>query len=242
MDEVETAKELRCSGCKTTHPVSAFGVNRSKRRRYQTVCRESIAKHQKTARGKAVHGKAQARQRAKRKSNGMCIGCGKNPSPAWRKCQACRDRLTDSNLGLGATTLKAFLSHVFNGIDPIFNEPIIEGHLDHDHRTGLVRGLLDQYTNRQIGQSRMDDYPSAKAKQFKTNCLLSQMRPAILDYFWQTPCRKIGIEFIVTGKLGLPEHQKNPRIEAVNARSLFMAIERWNAVNPGVHPPVRIAA
>ncbi|GMV51138.1 MAG: hypothetical protein AMXMBFR67_26810 [Nitrospira sp.] len=38
--------ELRCSGCKCNHPISAFGVKRSIKRGYQTLCRVAMAKAQ----------------------------------------------------------------------------------------------------------------------------------------------------------------------------------------------------
>lgn len=55
MEQVQTSTtELWCSGCQCTHPVSAFGVNRSNSRGYQTTCRMAQAKYRHTDKGRAA--------------------------------------------------------------------------------------------------------------------------------------------------------------------------------------------
>lgn len=80
MEQETEVKELWCSGCLCKHPVSAFGVNRSTKRGYQTACRaaqakynwkhyaenrqailERVAAYQRTGKGGAVHAKANAK-------------------------------------------------------------------------------------------------------------------------------------------------------------------------------------
>lgn len=46
----QATTELYCSGCKCTHPVSAFGVNRSRKSGHQSVCRASMAKYNRSER------------------------------------------------------------------------------------------------------------------------------------------------------------------------------------------------
>lgn len=154
-----------CSRCKQTLPTDAFSSNKSTRDGLQAYCRECSAEYyrqRQAAKGRTVRENVPVPRGSKR-----CPRCrevkphdqwerNKSSSDGWASyCRPCRaERNQESRLkrhyGLTVAQRDAMIKEQF-GICPICLEPGPK-HVDHDHDTGKVRGVLCFSCNAALGQ------------------------------------------------------------------------------------------
>lgn len=169
MEVVGEPKAKRCSRCKRDLSPAAFARDRNRRDGLQPQCRECVAEYgaahyrrRREAAGKTVREKVGVPQGHKR-----CPDCGeikshseweRNPtsSDGWssycRVCRAVRNRESyfKRKYGISMTERDAMLAEQF-GICCICLAASAE-HVDHDHETGRVRGVLCFSCNAALGQ------------------------------------------------------------------------------------------
>ena len=141
-----------------------------------------------------------AKLRAKRKANGICTSCGKNPAP----CLSCRERnreyMRKKRAGIPIEKRQHewkskrhyFLKHKFGITEIQYNEMLKNQNnacaickstesgdsrttklaVDHCHETGVVRGLLCSSCNKAIGflKDSIENLKNAIGYLKKDNC------------------------------------------------------------------------
>ncbi|MFE2230232.1 endonuclease VII domain-containing protein [Streptomyces kronopolitis] len=162
-----------CTGCKRRLPLSSFAADKNRRDGLQVRCRECVAEYGATysrrrrkALGKTVRERADVPPGHK-----LCRTCGEiKPHGEWHRnatasdglstrCKACRavqGRASHLKRHYGLTVAErdTMLKEQF-GICPICLEPGPK-HVDHDHDTGKVRGVLCFNCNSALGKLRDD--------------------------------------------------------------------------------------
>ncbi|RII18757.1 Recombination endonuclease VII [Streptomyces sp. YIM 130001] len=162
----------KCSACQQVLPVGAFAKNKSRPDGLQVNCRECAAEYyrrRQEAQGKTVRVKVYVPEGHKR-----CPQCeqtkphsewerNKSSSDGWasycRSCRAERNRVAyfQRKYGLKPEELEALLAEQ-HGVCCICLSAPAE-HVDHDHETGRVRGMLCFSCNAALGQFK--DRPDA---------------------------------------------------------------------------------
>ncbi|MCT2588711.1 endonuclease VII domain-containing protein [Streptomyces sp. N2-109] len=170
MSELEPMK--RCSRCKRTLPYDDFGRNRTMRDGLQGYCRACFSEYyreRQEAKGRSVRVRVAVPRGHKR-----CPACAevkphaqwernKTSSDGWasycRSCRAERNRAAYFRRKYGLTEAERDdLVAGQMGVCPIcLSSPAI--HVDHDHATGKVRGVLCFSCNAALGQFK--DRPEA---------------------------------------------------------------------------------
>lgn len=168
MEETGDSETKRCSRCRVSLPRDAFARNRAMRDGLQAYCRACSAAYyadRQRARGRTVRERVVVPAGDKR-----CPDCGevkpKEARPLNRRsrdglgsyCKMCHTRRSNSTYfmrtyGLTAAELDVLLEQY--PVCPIcrINEP---KHVDHDHVSGSVRGILCFTCNAALGQLRDD--------------------------------------------------------------------------------------
>lgn len=158
----------RCSRCRAWLPRDAFASNRAMRDGLQAYCRACSAAYyadRQRAMGRIVRERVEVPDGHK-----FCPGCREvKPHSQWDRnrtssdgwsayCKACRAvdgrrRYFRKSYGLSETEVTALLEQF--PVCPIcrINEP---KHVDHDHVSGRVRGILCFTCNAALGQLRDD--------------------------------------------------------------------------------------
>ena len=99
-------------------------------------------------------------QYAKRKASGMCVYCGVPARPDSVICQPCQDELVWNKrmrkFGVSREDFAAMLASQEGRCAICLVTIDDSAHVDHDHRTERVRGLLCGPCNRGIGHFRDD--------------------------------------------------------------------------------------
>ncbi|UGY90494.1 endonuclease VII domain-containing protein [Streptomyces gobiensis] len=162
----------KCSRCKRTLRPDAFAENKSMRDGLQAYCRECSAEYyrqRQEARGLTVRERIPVPRGHKR-----CPQCGEvKPHSEWERnrtssdgwasyCRTCRahrnrDHYFRRKYGLSQEELQQLLEEQV-GVCVICLAASAE-HVDHDHRTGKVRGVLCFSCNAALGQFK--DRPDA---------------------------------------------------------------------------------
>lgn len=163
---MESPGELkRCSGCKESKPRAHFAANRSMRDGLQACCRECAAayyRQRRAAQGKRVRPKVDVPEGHKR-----CPRCEAiKPHGEWSRnssssdgfasyCRSCRNaehraRHLKKKYGLTPADRDALVAEQV-GVCAICLSAAAE-HVDHDHNTGRVRGVLCFSCNAALGQ------------------------------------------------------------------------------------------
>lgn len=162
----------KCSRCQQVLPRDAFASNRSMRDGLQAYCRGCSAEHyrqRRRAKGLAVWEKVDVPSGHKH-----CRGCGEvKPHSEWHRnktasdglstrCKACRAALGRAGhlkrqYGITEAERAQMLASQM-GVCPICLSAKPE-HVDHDHETGKVRGVLCFNCNSALGKLR--DRPDA---------------------------------------------------------------------------------
>lgn len=170
MSELHQGK--RCSRCKRTLDRGAFASNKSMRDGLQAYCRECSAEYyrlREEAKGRTVRVKVPVPRGHKR-----CPQCekvklhsewerNKTSSDGWASyCRECRaERNRDSyfrrKYGLTQTELRDLVEQ--QGRVCVICLAAVPEHVDHDHATGAVRGVLCFSCNAALGQFK--DRPDA---------------------------------------------------------------------------------
>ncbi|MER7734998.1 endonuclease VII domain-containing protein [Streptomyces erythrochromogenes] len=158
-----------CRGCGLQHPLSAFAANRSTKDGLQARCRPCVASYgaeyyrrRQAAKGKTVWVRAEVQPGWK-----QCRSCGEvKPHSEWHKnatapdglatcckpCKAARGRAGHLKRSYGMTEAQRDeMVAAQNGVCVICQEGLAE-HVDHDHQTGKVRGVLCFSCNAALGQ------------------------------------------------------------------------------------------
>ncbi|MGF1428744.1 endonuclease VII domain-containing protein [Kitasatospora sp. LaBMicrA B282] len=168
----ELHSEAHCSRCKQILPAADFARNRSRWNGLQAICRACSAFYydqRQLARGKVPKPRVHVPEGHKR-----CAKCEHiKPHAEWDRnrrasdglsayCKACRKidnrrRHFEKNYGMTEADLQAMLD-TQAGRCPICLDRPAE-HVDHDHETGRVRGILCFACNAALGQMR--DRPDA---------------------------------------------------------------------------------
>jgi hypothetical protein len=170
--------EKWCRRCETTRPVTDFAGNRSARDGLQAYCRECGAAIYRERRERDGH---VARPGGIPDGHKFCRTCGEvKPHGEWSlnarasdglqtRCKACasaagrRDHLSQS-YGLATDDVAELLADQ-SGICVIcLRRPAI--HVDHDHATGAVRGMLCFRCNAGLGQFSDDVGLLARAAEY----------------------------------------------------------------------------
>lgn len=161
----ELHHEKNCSRCRRTLPSDAFASNQSMRDGLQAYCRECSAEYyrqRQAAKGRTVREKIPVPRGSKR-----CPQCeevkphdqweqNKSSSDGWasycRSCRAERNRESYFRRKYGLTEAERdALRAETKGLCPIcLAAPAV--HVDHDHETGKVRGVLCFSCNAALGQ------------------------------------------------------------------------------------------
>ncbi|MEU3775019.1 endonuclease VII domain-containing protein [Streptomyces sp. NPDC032472] len=155
----------RCSRCKRVQPHEAFASNRSMRDGLQAYCRECQAEHYKArqeAAGRTVRVKIPVPSGHKR-----CPDCGEiKPHSEWepnrtssdgwssycKECRAQRNRASYFKRKYGITEAERDEMIAAQGGVCVICQIGPAEHVDHDHETGKVRGVLCFSCNAALGQ------------------------------------------------------------------------------------------
>lgn len=155
----------RCSRCKRVQIREAFASNRAMRDGLQAYCRECQAEHYKQkqeAKGRMVRVKVPVPSGHKR-----CPRCGeirphsqwernKTSSDGWasycRDCRAQRNRASYFKRHYGITEDERDAMIEAQGGSCLLCRIAPAEHVDHDHQTGKVRGVLCFSCNAALGQ------------------------------------------------------------------------------------------
>ncbi|APU39564.1 recombination endonuclease VII [Streptomyces sp. TN58] len=155
----------RCSRCKRVQPHEAFASNRSMRDGFQAYCRECQAEHYKArqeAAGRTVRVKIPVPSGHKR-----CPDCGEiKPHSEWelnrtssdgwasycKECRAQRNRASYFKRKYGITEAERDQMIAAQGGACVICQLGPAEHVDHDHQTGKVRGVLCFSCNAALGQ------------------------------------------------------------------------------------------
>ncbi|PSM39982.1 recombination endonuclease VII [Streptomyces dioscori] len=155
----------KCSACQKVLPVSAFARNKSRPDGLQANCRECAAEYyreRQEAKGRTVRVKVPVPRGHKR-----CPQCeevkshaewerNQTSSDGWasycRPCRAERNRVSyfQRKYGLTPAELDAMIAEQQGICCICLSAPA--GHVDHDHETGRVRGVLCFSCNAALGQ------------------------------------------------------------------------------------------
>ncbi len=157
-----------CSKCRRLLPRDAFAANRAMRDGMQGHCRACQAAHYR--RRRAAEGKVVRERVDIPDGHKFCPGCAAvKPLAEWSRnragkdgyhsyCKACKARMSKisyfkQKYGISEAELDSLLAQY--PICPIcrINEP---KHVDHDHVSGRVRGILCFTCNAALGQLRDD--------------------------------------------------------------------------------------
>ncbi|MFE0047556.1 endonuclease VII domain-containing protein [Streptomyces albireticuli] len=163
----------RCTGCKRVLPLTSFAADRNRRDGLQVRCRRCVAdysarhyRRRQEAKGRAVREKPDLPAGHK-----LCRTCGEvKPHSEWHRnasasdglstrCKACRvvqGRQSHLKRSYGITEAErdAMIAEQA-GVCPICLSPD-PVHVDHDHDTGKVRGVLCFNCNSALGKFRDD--------------------------------------------------------------------------------------
>jgi hypothetical protein len=145
-----------------------------------------------------------------------------------------RARHINCCFGKRAATLSDLLWDFQKGRDYITDEPLVDGFcLDHCHDSDLVRGLVNETTNRILGQHCGDSITGCRqrlAKLKNKKGRLAQFIPKAIHGLMNTPTRQMELEFRLTGRrASLPESRTNRHIiERANMLAIdaYMSTER----------------
>ncbi|MBO8190400.1 endonuclease VII domain-containing protein [Streptomyces oryzae] len=163
----DSGERRKCSRCRQVLPLGSFARNKAMKGGRQAYCRKCSAEYyrqRQAAFGRTVREKFPVPRGHKR-----CPQCKEvKPHSAWERnkatsdgwasyCRECRvERNRESyfrrKYGMTVDQRKALLDEQF-GICPICLKPAPE-HVDHDHETGRVRGVLCFSCNAALGQFR----------------------------------------------------------------------------------------
>ncbi|WTS96435.1 endonuclease VII domain-containing protein [Streptomyces sp. NBC_00096] len=158
-----------CRGCARDIPLSGFASDRNRRDGLQPRCRECVAaygaehyRRRRAAQGKAVRehvevqvGSKLCRQRGEVKPHGEWHENTSASDGLSTRCKACRAVQGRAghlkrNYGITEAERDAMIA-AQGGVCVLCQESPAE-HVDHDHRTGKVRGVLRFGCNAGIGQ------------------------------------------------------------------------------------------
>lgn len=154
-------KEKTCSRCKKTQPVSEFFASYRSKDGFGYWCKTCKREYQRTGKGKEDHDKA---NRKYRKTKEEKKAAHKEYNREWYKRKG-RDYSLRFNYGI---TLKQYdeMLKQQNEVCVICSEVNLNGKLlcvDHDHKTGKVRGLLCDSCNHVLGMGKENVDRLAKA-------------------------------------------------------------------------------
>ncbi len=221
-----------CRACRRPYRAKTSGARKAAQARYSA-----------SDAGKRAHKRAHLRwynsDKGKRTSRlsrhrWRTSDAGKVLDQRWRASDAGKSSIRRGVLGHrygpGAHAVVDFLLEASKGISPLTGLPLLAPTLDHCHQSGLVRGVINDADNLQLGRYA-ETYPKALASLARLknkNGLRGQFLRQALVYLWNTPAMKLGLEWAVTGSAGRPEHQ-HPKtkkfIQASNAGSLRRATD-----------------
>lgn len=141
----------RCSKCKNDRPLSRFALDRSRRDGLHSQCKDCQSAHAKQKRATDPEHVAKCRARSKQYR-------ASNPD-AYRN--SVRDATLRAKYGVGQADYEAMLKAQGGGcaICGRTNPGVSWGrnlHIDHDHSSGRIRGLLCQPCNTSIGKFNDD--------------------------------------------------------------------------------------
>ena len=181
--------QKRCTRCCRRLPADAFASNRSTRDGKQTYCRACCAdyyRQRQLAKGHLVRVRKAAPEGSK-----YCPGCTEvKPHSEWNRNRASRDgwasycrpclarRGRESyfrrKYGLSEAEIEQRLEDQAGRCPICLAEPAV--HVDHDHETGVVRGLVCFQCNAALGQLRNSPFVIRRAAAYLEGTLASPMR------------------------------------------------------------------
>ena len=119
---------------------------------------ERLCEKHRLSSKKATSSTAMKRYR-ERKEMGLCGGCGGSPEPGRVSCRKCRDASNNATLrrkyGISLGEYRSLLSAADGKCAVCESSKRL--HLDHDHATGYIRGILCQECNVALGLMKEDD-------------------------------------------------------------------------------------
>nr|WP_127356620.1 endonuclease VII domain-containing protein [Actinacidiphila soli] len=157
--------EKKCSACHRSLPVGAFARNRSKLDGLQNNCRECTA--EAYGRGQEARGKKFRRVVDVPEGHKHCLRCDEvKPWSEWHRNTTASDGLSTSCKQCRATQGRADYLKRQYGLTEAERDAMVAGqfgicriclaasaeHVDHDHETGRVRGVLCFSCNAALGQ------------------------------------------------------------------------------------------
>ncbi|WSB80588.1 endonuclease VII domain-containing protein [Streptomyces sp. NBC_01775] len=164
-----TRNVKHCSRCERDLPLVSFAADRNRRDGLQPRCRECVAEYSAAhyRRRRAALGKKVREKVAVPVGHKLCRVCDEvQPHSQWHRnstasdglsprCKSCRAkqgraRHLKRQYGMTEADRQALFDEQF-GICPICLKPGPE-HVDHDHETGRVRGVLCFSCNAALGQ------------------------------------------------------------------------------------------
>lgn len=172
-----TTKEKTCSRCKKTKSINEFYVSSRRKDGLDYWCKTCRKKYQLTERGKESHKKALKKYRQSKKGKIMAKRAGKKyREPEERKIahkeynrewyrRKGRDYSLRFNYGITLKQYEEMLKQQ-NEVCAVCSEVNLNGKLlcvDHNHKTGKVRGLLCDSCNHVLGMGKENVDRLAKA-------------------------------------------------------------------------------
>lgn len=122
------------------------------------------------------------KQYQKLKKDGVCVNCHKEPAVTGKTCcKVCLEKKKLNQAGVMSNSNKDVYFEIFKsqeGKCKICKEPMTRPMLDHDHKTGEVRGLLCSSCNVGLGYFRDNSESLLRAADYVLNSRTGHMHKA----------------------------------------------------------------